>query len=253
MLLRVDDQSLGRQLRALRIRLGWRQEDLAARAGVARWVVGLIERGRLGEIPFDPVRRVARALEVRIDMVARWRGGDFGRLLNAGHAAMHESMARLFASLPDWVAEPEVSFSIFGERGVIDILAWHPVRRALLIIELKTEFVDINDLMGTIDRKRRLAAQIARERGWDPETISVWVVVADTRTNRRHLARHATVLRSKLPNDGRTVRAWLQDPSSRIDALGFLPTDRRGDRSAHPATAKRVRRRPGSGRGTSPS
>lgn len=253
MLLCMDDQSLGGRFRALRIRLGWRQTDLATNAGVARWVVGMIERGRIGELPFDLVRSVARALDVRMDILAQWRGGDLGRLVNAGHAAMHESMARLFAALPNWIAEPEVSFSIFGERGVIDVLAWHPVHRALLIIELKTAFVDINDLMGTIDRKRRLAAQIARDRGWDPLTISVWVVVVDTSTNRRHLARHATVLRSKFPDDGRTVRAWLRDPSRRIDALGFLPVDRRGDRIAHPVTAKRVRHRPGPGRGALPS
>ena len=43
---------------------------------------------------------------------------------------------------------PEVSFSIYGERGVIDILAWHPGRRALLIIELKTDIVDVNELVG---------------------------------------------------------------------------------------------------------
>ena len=50
-----------------------------------------------------------------------------------------------------------------GERGVIDILAWHAATRTLLVIELKTEIVDINELMGTVDRKRRLAATVARE------------------------------------------------------------------------------------------
>lgn len=34
---------------------------------------------------------------------------------------------------------PEVSFSIYGQRGVIDILAWHAATRSLLVIELKTE------------------------------------------------------------------------------------------------------------------
>ena len=194
------------------------------------------------------VRCVAEPLDIRVDIIGRWRGGDLGRLINSGHAAMHEVMAGLFGSLPDWVSEPEVSFSIFGERGVIDILAWHPLRRALLIIELKTEIVDINDLMGPTDRKRRLAAQIARERGWEPSTISVWVLVADSRTNRRHLARHASVLRSKFPEDGRTVRSWLRDPSRQISALSFLPSDAGGNGTGNPARVKRVRRRPDPGR-----
>ena len=81
---------------------------------------------------------------------------------------MHEVMANVFADRHDWAAEPEVSFSIYGERGIVDILAWHPTRRSLLVIELKTEFVDINELMGSVDRKRRLARTIGRDRGWDP-------------------------------------------------------------------------------------
>jgi len=97
-------------------------------------------------------------------------------------------MARSFASFDGWVTEPEVSFSIYGERGIIDVLAWHPGRRILLVIELKTEFVDVNELMGSVDRKRRLAAAIARERGWDSAAIGAWVVIADSRTNRRALA-----------------------------------------------------------------
>jgi hypothetical protein len=41
---------------------------------------------------------------------------------------------------------------------VIDILGWHAAARMILVIELKTEFVDINETMGTLDRKDRLAA-----------------------------------------------------------------------------------------------
>jgi hypothetical protein len=137
---------------------------------------------------------------------------------------MHEVMAQTFAALEGWLAEPEVSFSIYGERGVIDILAWHPKARTLLVIELKTELVDVNELMGSVDRKGRLAAEIARKRGWRPASISTWVVLADGRTNRRALANHETVLRAKFPDDGRRVRGWLHQPGEAIHALSFLPS-----------------------------
>jgi hypothetical protein len=166
---------------------------------------------------------VVGALDGRLDTVVRWHGGDLGRMLNSRHAAMHEAMALQLRDLREWVFEPEVSFSIYGERGVIDILGWHAECRATLVIELKTEFVDINETMGTLDRKVRLAAVIARERGWDPATTSVWLVVADGRTNRRALAAHATVLRAKYPADGRTIRAWLSRPAGRVLALSFMP------------------------------
>jgi len=148
---------------------------------------------------------------------------------------MHEAMARYLASVGSWIGEPEVSFSIYGERGVIDVLAWHPSARTLLVIELKTELVDLNETMGTLDRKRRLAHRLARDRGWDPVSVGVWLAIADSRTNRRALATHATVLRSKYPADGRRIRSWLRRPVGPVRALGFVPdvgevTDRRGTR-----------------------
>jgi transcriptional regulator with XRE-family HTH domain len=220
----MDDQKVGTALRAIRVRKRWRQGDLARRADVSRTMIVRIEQGRLASVPLGTIRSVAAALDARFDTVVRWHGGDLGRLINARHAAMHEAMARMFEVLDGWVAEPEVSFSVYGERGIIDVLAWHPGRRILLVIELKTEFVDINDLMGSVDRKRRLAARIARERGWDPAAIATWVVLPDNRTNRRALALHGTVLRAKFPADGRRVRSWLHRPEGPLDALSFLPS-----------------------------
>lgn len=123
--------------------------------------------------------------------------------------------------LPDWLFEPEVSFAIYRERGVIDILAWHPGRRAVLVIELKTDIVDVNDLVGGVDRKRRLARQVALERGWAPDTVSVWVIVAAGRTNRARIAAHGAMLRAAYPVDGRAIRRWLRDPKERVAALSM--------------------------------
>jgi transcriptional regulator with XRE-family HTH domain len=190
---------------------------------VSRETVAQIERGNAATASVGAVRSAADALGARFDPMIRWQGGDLGRLLNRRHAAMHEAMARHMQSQEGWASEPEVSFSIYGERGVIDVLAWHSEARAVLVIELKTELVDINETMGTLDRKGRLADRIARERRWNPEMVSIWLVVADTRTNRRALAAHATVLRGKYPADGRTIRTWLRLPLGRIQALSFMP------------------------------
>jgi hypothetical protein len=61
--------------------------------------------------------------------------------------------------------------------------------------------------------------------GWAAINVGVWLVVADTRTNRRALATHATALRTKYPADGRTIRSWLRHPEGRVLALSFLPHD----------------------------
>lgn len=199
-----------------------------------------IEQGRLASVPFGKVRAVATALDARIDAVVRWRGGDLSRLVSARHARMHEVVARYFRDLPGWIIEPEVSFSVYGERGIIDVLAWHPTARILLVIELKTEVVDLNEMLGNLDRKRRLAWSIAKDREWDPVAVSTWVVVADSRTNRRTVAEHGAVLRAKLPTHGRGVAGWLRRPTGRVHALSFLPNVRGVHPGVDPAPIRRV-------------
>lgn len=216
----MDDLRVGGAIRAVRRRKSWAQAELARRAKVSRSMVSRMERGHIGSMPLDKVRRVAAALDIRIDVYARWRAGDLDRLLNAKHSELHELVARWFAEeLPDWVLSPEVSFAIYGERGVIDILAWHEPTRSLLVIELKTAIADVNELLGTADRKRRLASRVARERGWNPRTVSAWLIVAEGRTNRRRLEAHRTVIRNAFPAGTLAMRRWLRKPHGAIAAV----------------------------------
>jgi transcriptional regulator with XRE-family HTH domain len=244
----MSDLRLGAAVRQVRVRRGWRQVDVARKAGVAQVTVSRIERGHLGSVSLDRLRHVAATLDIRVDVVGRWRAGDLDRLLNSGHSRLHESVARAFRDLPDWITAPEVSFSIYGERGIIDILAWHPGRRALLVIELKTDIADVNELVGTADRKRRLAVEIAIERGWlratdPPPGVSLWVIVAPSRTNRRRVAEHGAMLRAALPSDGRTIRGWLRNPRQPIAGLSIWPTNHGGTTRPIGGPIRRVRKR----------
>ena len=199
---RVDDIRVGAAFRAVRLRRHWRQQDLAIRAGVSAAFVSLVERGHLERASLATLRRLAAALDIRIDVVPRWRGGELDRLVNARHSALHESVAAHLLGVGGWLIAPEVTFAVGGERGAIDILAYHEASRCLLVIELKSAVIDVNELLGTLDRKRRLAARIAAERGWQADTVSCLLVVQDTRTNRRRVAAHRTVLRTALPDGG---------------------------------------------------
>ena len=228
----MDDQRFGSVLRAVRQRRGWRQQDLARKAGVSAATISRAERGHVGSLSVDTVRRIAASLEVRVELLARWRAGDLDRLLNARHAALHEAVARTFARrFPGWILVPEVSFSIYGERGVIDLVAWNPKHRALLLIELKTDIADVNELIGTFDRKVRLGRTVAGERGWDPLTVSGWVIVAPARINRERIAVHGAMLRAAFPQDGRAISAWLRRPNGRVSALSMW-------RHSHPGTVR---------------
>jgi transcriptional regulator with XRE-family HTH domain len=221
----VDDIRFGGVVRAIRVRRGWTQAELATRADVSRAAVSPMERGHLGRATFDLVRSVCAALDVRVEVTARWRGGELDRFLDRGHAATSDSViAHLKAR--GWICHAEASFSVYGDRGSVDILAWHLMKRTVLVVEIKTALVDLQDLAASVDRKVRLAPRLAGERGWNPAVVGAWVVVADGRTSRRRLADHRNLLRASFPDDGRRMREWLRRPGQSIRALSFWPNAR---------------------------
>ncbi|HET7026911.1 MAG TPA: helix-turn-helix transcriptional regulator [Candidatus Limnocylindrales bacterium] len=103
----MDSVRIGTVVRRLRARLGLRQTDLAARAGVSARTVGRIERRDLAGVSMGHLERVIRALGASLDLVVRWHGGDLVRTLHARHSAMHEAMARWFRTLEGWIAVPD--------------------------------------------------------------------------------------------------------------------------------------------------
>jgi transcriptional regulator with XRE-family HTH domain len=218
----MEDQRTGAALRALRLRRNLRQSDLAKAAGVSAPTISRMERGHLGKLSLATIRSVAAALDMRLDVVPRWRGGDLDRLLNARHSAMHEAVARMFEGMPGWSFAAEVSFAVYAERGVVDVLAWHAATRTLLVVELKTELVDVQEVLGTLDRKRRLAPTISRDRGWAPAQVGVWLLLAESTTNRDRVRAHQAVLRGAYPAGGIEIRRWLAAPAGPIRALSFL-------------------------------
>src|SRR3954447_5251649 len=218
----MDDLAIGRMLRAVRTRRGLRQADLASAARVSQSTISRLELGHLESCPIGTLRRVSAALGVRVTLELRGSGAEIDRLLGAHHSAMHEELAGLFERLPEWVALPEVTFAIYGERGAIDVLAWHEPTRSLLVIELKTELADMQETVATLDRKVRLAMKVARERSWDPVSVSSWLLIAESPTNRRAVRRHSGMLGQRFNVDGHAMSAWLRRPGARVHALSFL-------------------------------
>jgi transcriptional regulator with XRE-family HTH domain len=226
---------IGAAFRAVRKRRGWRQSDVAARAGVSQSFVSLVERGHLDLVSLARLRAIGRVLDVRIDINARWRGGSLDRMLSLRHSLLAVSVAARFERWPGWSLAPEVSFSIYGERGVIDLLAFHQPSRSLLVIELKTAVIDINETIGNLDREARLAPRIARERGWEPDQVSRWLIVSRSKTNLRRIDVHRSVLRAAFPDDGRLMQSWLLDPGRAVRALStWSHTSRSGAGPSRP-------------------
>lgn len=195
---------------------------MAARAGTSQDSVSRIERGQLEALQVRTLRRVCRALEIELSFGPQWRGGDVDRLADEDHARLVARVARLLVEL-GWVVEPEVSFSVFGERGSIDLLAWHPATRVLLVIEVKSSLNSVEETLRRHDVKVRLGSTIASERlGWTPVAVRRLLVLPETTTARRRVAAHDSVLSRAYPRRGREMLNWLRHPTGVGGGLMFL-------------------------------
>jgi len=238
----MDDTRVGARVRAVRLRLGWRQEDVADKANVSRYTVLRVEHGRFDSLEVSTIRAVLRVLEIDLDLVARWHGGDIDRLVDEGHALLAGAVTAVLIA-DGWLVQPEVSFSVYGERGSIDLLAWHPATRTLLVIEIKTSLNNVEETLRRQDAKVRLAARVAHERfGWEARATASLLAMPDTTTSRRRVERHSRVLGQVFTVRGRDVRAWLKAPSGTPGLLLFLADVRPAHLRSEIAPRKRVRR-----------
>lgn len=217
----MDDARLGRLIRVLRHRRGWRQVDLAARAGVGHGAVVRLESGRLGPMRTSTIRTIVSVFGLSYEGGVRGMGANEDRLLDERHAALLGSCARWLTGL-GWQTRAETSYSEWGERGSVDLLAWHPPSASLLVIEIKTELASIEATMRKLDEKVRLASTIVRPLGWHPAVVGRLLVMPEDRTQRRRVAAHASVLEGAFPVRTREIRAWCRGPAGSIDGLLFL-------------------------------
>jgi transcriptional regulator with XRE-family HTH domain len=238
----VNDVEVGSIIRAVRIRRGLRQSDVAAAAGISQPTVSLIEGGRLDRLSVAVVRRVAAAVGVSLPFAPRWRGPELARLLDEKHAAMVRGVVDYLSRL-GWQPVPEHTFNLRGERGAVDVLAWHPVLRAVLIVEVKSQIVDLQDLLSSLDRKRRLGPALARELGWRPLVIGAVLVLPEETQARNAVRVHRSVLDAALPARTLEVRRWLRRPDLDMRGIWFLLNIAVVDTKRRAGGSRRVRPR----------
>jgi len=193
-----------------------------AACGVDQTTVSLIETGRADRFTLHTVRLVADAVGVTLELAPRMTAAEVTRLLDEGHARLVEAVLRIL-SVRAWQTVAEYTFSHYGERGSVDIVAWHAAARTLLIVEIKTLLLDVQELLATLDRKCRVVpALLARDRGWHPAVVARMVVVEDRATARRVVATHRATFDSVLPARSRRARQWIGGPDGPLAGLWFL-------------------------------
>jgi transcriptional regulator with XRE-family HTH domain len=222
----VDTVTFGRGFKALRLRKRLRQDDLGAEAGVSRGTIARIEQGHADKVTVETLEKVARPLGARVVCRLSWNGEGLDRLLDADHAAIVEQVVRFLAAA-GWLLATEVSFNVWGERGSIDILAFHPGARILLVVEVKSVVPDVQGMLMALDRKERLALEIGRERGWEAIAVARLLVIRENRTARRRIEDHAVTFGNAFPDRARAIRSWLvrPDPRQPLRGLWFMSNE----------------------------
>ncbi|MBI3751884.1 MAG: helix-turn-helix transcriptional regulator [Chloroflexi bacterium] len=216
-LLRRTWVTVGTQVHERRDARGWSVADLAQRAGLSKWVVYLVERGQ--PISIDAVARLAEALGVRLELglFDRKRSVQSVRWADAVHSAMGELEARHLRTFGFGIAVDE-PYQHFQFAGRADLVAWDTGRRALLHLENRTRFPDLQEMAGSFNAKRAYLGPVLAERlglpGWRSETH---VLVAAWSAEVLHALRlRAATFQALAPDGEGPFEGWWQGapPSS---------------------------------------
>ena len=112
---------------------------------MSRTTISDIETAKLDRVSLTDLERSVLSLGARLD-ISIIGGPSLDRLIDEGHARLGALVAAELKKF-GWIVEFEVTFSRMGERGSIDLLAWHAATRALLVVEIKTELVSLEGLL----------------------------------------------------------------------------------------------------------
>lgn len=213
---------LGTEVRSHRIRRGWTQADVAARARLGRHVVGAIERGQ-ARVDLDALERIALAFGRPLRI-------EFGRdpqeaPTDAGHLAMQELVLRLGRAtgyragfeLPTRSADPWRS---------IDVALRDDHHRRLVIVECWNTIGDIGVAVRSSQRKRAEAGDLAIAWwGVEPSSVHLVWVVRSTARNRRLVAGYPEVFASRFPASSRAWAGALLSGTSPPNEPGLVWCD----------------------------
>lgn len=184
-------QDVGRIIRDGRRLLRLSQQDLERRCSVSQSRLSRIERGRCQSVRIVEVDRIFVSLGVsyRLDVS-----------LPAASMVVRDSVhSRCVAYVQrrlerdGWRVVREVEIRAGRRVGWIDVLAFHPVTRMLLVIEFKTELRDIGEIERSLNGYELGAIAAAAAKGWRPRGVVTVLLTLATAANDEALrsSRHA--------------------------------------------------------------
>ena len=222
--------SFARLCRDTRVMLDITQAELAAAVGVSRAHIASIESGRANP-SLDLAWAIADRLGIDLQLAASAplvvdrRRSDLVHARCAGYVErrMHGS---------GWLVAREVEVMLGRSHGWIDLLAFHPTSRLLVIVEIKTRIVDIGAVERQIAWYEREALDVARRLGWRPRRTSAWLLLLASDEVEAALSIHRELLRRSFPDRAPVMRRIAANQSATAAKRGLAlidPTSRRRD------------------------
>jgi transcriptional regulator with XRE-family HTH domain len=200
----------GDLIRDERLQRRWTLATLASRAGISTSHLAQLESGKPASL--DTYARVLTALGRQPDLTATDPRGHSRKRDDEDfvHAAMGEVEARRLRSFAFEMAIDE-PYQHYQFAGRADVVAWDRARRALLHIENRTRFPNVQEALGSFGAKRAYLGRVLAERfevrgGWRSETH---VIAGLWSSEVLHVIRmREETFRAACPNDAAPFEAW---------------------------------------------
>jgi transcriptional regulator with XRE-family HTH domain len=196
---------LGLEVRTSRIRRGWTQAELGAKAGLAQSTISLMERGLGGQLSVDAWQRVFVALGRPLLFEA---GKDpISEPADAGHLRIQELVLRLGRSA-GYANSFELHVRPVDPGRSADVGLRDDRRRRLVLVECWNTIGDVGAAARSSSRKVTEAEALAIALGGErPHSVhGCWVVRATAR-NRELVARYPEVFAARFPGSS---EGWIR-------------------------------------------
>jgi transcriptional regulator with XRE-family HTH domain len=216
----------------LRQTLGWTQAELGRRAHVSQSFVSRVEHALLPDLSFADATRLLEAMGARLTVgVSAPFLADRELQRDPAHA---RCTAYVVARLKrdDWLTATEVEIGGDRSRGWMDVLAFHPDHRLLLVIEIKTEIRDLGAIERTLGWYEREAWTAGRRLGWRPSHIIGCLLLLATEMNEVRIGDNQTAFSAGFPVRASELRRIIANevPPRNARAMALIdPRSRRHD------------------------